>query len=60
MPFRNRRGGLVFNASASYAVGVGLNPSHDRPNSLKLVVMAFPLGTQGYGNSTTTGPPVSG
>ena len=28
--------------------------------SLKLVVVAFPLCAQGYGNSTTTGPPVSG
>ena len=27
---------------------------------LKLVVVAFPLGTQDYGDSTTTGPPVSG
>ena len=29
-------------------------------NRLKLVVMAFPLGAQDYGNSTVTGPPVSG
>ena len=32
----------------------------DRPKSLKLVVVAFPVGTQDYGKSTTTGPPVSG
>ena len=31
----------------------------DRPKSLKLVVVAVLLGTQDYGNSTTTGPPVS-
>ena len=28
--------------------------------SLKLVVVAFPIGAQDYGNSTTTGPRVSG
>ena len=39
---------------------VGSVPSHDRPKSLKLVVVAFPLGAQDYGNSTTTGLPVSG
>ena len=39
---------------------VGLIPGHDRPKSLKLVVEASPLGVQEYGNSTTTGPPVSG
>ena len=27
-----------------------------RPKSLKLVVVAFPLGAQDYGNSTMTGP----
>ena len=41
---------------------VRLTPGRDRPKSLKkkLVVMAFPLATQNYGNSTTTGLPVSG
>ena len=38
---------------------VGLFPGRDRPKSLKLVVVGFPLGTQDYANSTTTGPPVS-
>ena len=33
---------------------------YDRPKCLKLVVVAFPLATQDYENSTTTGPPVSG
>ena len=32
----------------------------DRLKSLKLVVAAFPLGAQDYGNSTATGPLVSG
>ena len=27
---------------------------------LKLVIVAFPLGAHDYGNSTKTGPPVSG
>ena len=35
-------------------------PGPDRPKSLKLVVVAFPLGAQDYRNNTTTGPPVSG
>ena len=39
---------------------VGSIPGHNRPKSLKLVVVAFPLGAQDCGNSTTTGPPVSG
>ena len=39
---------------------VGSIPGRDRPKSLKLVVVAFSLGPQDYGNSTTTGPPVSG
>ena len=30
-----------------------------RPKPLKLVVVAFPLGAHNYGNSITTGPPVS-
>ena len=44
-----------------YPEVVGLIPGQDRAKSLKLVeVVAFPLFTQDYGNSTTTGPPVSG
>ena len=39
---------------------MGLIPGHNRLNSLKLVVVAFPIGAQDDGNSTTTGPPVSG
>ena len=39
---------------------VGSIPSRNRPKSLKLVAAAFPLGAQDYGNSATTGPPVSG
>ena len=39
---------------------VGLIPSCDRPNSLKLVTVAFSLGTQDYANSTMTGLPASG
>ena len=39
---------------------VGSIPDRDRPKRLKLVAMAFPLGAQDYGNSTTTGPPMSG
>ena len=35
-------------------------PGRDSPKSLKLVVVAFPVGAQDYGNSTTTGPSVSG
>ena len=34
---------------------VGSTPSHNRPKSLKLVGVAFSLGAQDYGNSTTTG-----
>ena len=30
-------------------------PGHDRPKCLNLVVVAFPFGTQDYGNSTRTG-----
>ena len=30
----------------------------DRPQSLKLVLVAFPLGPQDFGNSTTIGLPV--
>ena len=39
---------------------VGSIPCRDGPKSWKLVVMAVRLDAQGYGNSTTTGPPVSG
>ena len=39
---------------------VGPIPGCDRPKSLKLLVVAFPLGAQNYGNSTATGQPVSG
>ena len=39
---------------------MGSIPGLDRPKSLKLVVLVFSLGAQGYGNSTTTGSPVSG
>ena len=35
-------------------------PGHDRPKSLKLVVVAYPFSSQDYLISTTTGPPVSG
>ena len=38
---------------------VGLIPGH-RSKSLKLVVVAFPLGAQDYGNSTMIDPAVSG
>ena len=48
----HHHGGLV--------VRVGSIPGHDRRKSLKLVVVAFPLGTQDYGNSTMTGLPVAG
>ena len=39
---------------------MGSIPVRDRPKSLKLVVVAFPLGAQDYGNSIMTGPPLSG
>ena len=39
---------------------MGSIPRRDRSKSLKLVVVVFPHGTQDYGNSTTTGAPVSG
>ena len=39
---------------------VGLILGRYRPKSLRLVVMAFSLGAQDNGNSTTTVPPVSG
>ena len=34
-------------------------PGSDRPKSLKLVVVAFPLGAHDYGNSSTTSWPAS-
>ena len=39
---------------------MGSTPGRDKSQSLKLVVVTFPLGTQDCGNSTTTGPPASG
>ena len=38
---------------------LGLIPTCGRPKGLKLGVVALPLCTQDYGNSTMTGPPVS-
>ena len=38
----------------------GSIPGCGRPKTLKLVVAAFSVGAQDYGNSTRTGPPVSG
>ena len=37
---------------------VGFNLGRDGPKSLELVVVAFALGAQDYGNSTTTDLPV--
>ena len=34
---------------------VGSIPGRDRSKSLKMLAVAFPLGAQDYGNSTTTG-----
>ena len=34
---------------------MGSIPGRDRPESLKLAVVAFLLGAQDYGNNTTTG-----
>ena len=39
---------------------MGLIPRNDRPKSLKLVVVDFPLGAQDYKNNTTTDLPMSG
>ena len=39
---------------------VGSIPGRDRPTSLKLEVQSSPLGSQDYGSSTMTAPPVSG
>ena len=38
---------------------VGSIRSRDRPKSLQLVVVAIPVGTQDYGNSTMTAWPVT-
>ena len=48
------RGGLVVRVPPPEWEVVGLIPGCDRPKSFKLVVVAFPLGAQDYGNSTTT------
>ena len=56
----NRRSGLVVSRPPREHKVMGSIPGRNRPKSLKLVVVAFPLGTQDYGNSTMTGPPVSG
>ena len=56
----NRSSGLLVTAFASWATGCDLIPGRDRPKSLELVVVGFPLVIQDYGNSTTTGLPVSG
>ena len=39
---------------------VGSVLGRDRPKSLKLVIVTFPLGAHDYGNSITTDPPMSG
>ena len=39
---------------------MGSIPCRDRPQSLKLVAVASPLGTEDYGNRPTTDPPLSG
>ena len=38
---------------------LGSTPGCRRPESLELVLVAFPLGTQDYGKSTVTGLPMS-
>ena len=38
------------NSSGFLPEVVGLIPGHDEPKSLKLVAVAFPFGTQDYGN----------
>ena len=56
-----RRRGLVVRASPPCEQEVmGSINGHDRPKSLKLVVVDFPRGAQDYGNSTTTSPSASG
>ena len=50
--------GIVVTSYASRVGGCGLIPGRNRPKSLKLGVVAFPLGAQDYGCSTKTGPPV--
>ena len=43
----DRRDGVVVRESALWAEGRGSVPGHDRPKSLKkMVVLAFPLGAQ--------------
>ena len=39
---------------------LGSIPGRNRPKSLRLLVVAFPLCAQDYGNSITTDPPESG
>ena len=51
---------LVVRASPSEREDVSSIHGRDRPKSLKQVAVAFPLGAEDYGNSTKTGPPVSG
>ena len=50
-----RHGGLVVRAG-----GHGFNPTLQQTKVFKTGRSGFPLGSQGYGNSTMTGPPVSG
>ena len=57
---RDHHGSLVVRASTSRVGGHDSIPGCNRPKSLKLVVVDFPLGAQDYGNGTTTGPLVSG
>ena len=52
--------GLVVRAPAPEREVVGTIPGRYRQKSLKLIVVAFSLSTQDYGNSTMTGQPVSG
>ena len=57
----SRCGGLVRLERPSRKRKVaGSIPGSYRQKSFKLIVVTFPLGTQDYGNSTTTGQPVSG
>ena len=57
---RYHHSSLVVGVLALLAGGCGFDPGCDRPQSLKLVVVAFHHSAQGYGNSTMTGRPVSG
>ena len=56
-PKLNLRGGLVERPPREREV-VGSIPGRDGPKSLKLVVVAFSLGAQDYGNSASTSRPV--